>query len=412
MKLDEAIKKRRSTRKYLDRKVSKDDVLALIEAAVEAPSSCNLQVTQFVAVLDEGLIKRLREEVSYKFGYAPCYIFVLYDKNFSKKRSAGVMSAGMSTENIMLKALDLGLSTCPFAGFEKDSLIKEILGIPRDLEILLFISVGYEDKSILITPKARIPAEKLVSFNRYDKENLKRLVNKTGKLTLEEFLEYRRRIGPVYLDRFRLNTLNPKYYKDLASFVLGLNFTENRPKLFDLISYDGAFIKSLTDIDTAKNFDITASDFLPFHLEFFEKKLGVKTAKIEESGVIKVSDNFFDIVTCAFEYQFVPDAETFVFEAAKKIKGGGFILIAIFEQSFVRRLRNFLGRTLREFLSGRKFNIYELNPFYRSGLWQNKSTKNLEHRLKEARFIRRKIEAPASHDFGIRPRYFLFERTR
>lgn len=410
MNLDEAIQKRRSTRKYLDRKVSREDVLTLIDAAVEAPSSCNLQVTQFVAVLDEDLIRRLREEVSYKFGYAPCYIFVLYDKNFSKKRSAGVMSAGMAAENILLKALDLGLATCPFAGFEKDSLIKEILGIPRDLEILLFISVGYEDNSVLVTPKARVSAEKLVSFNCYDGKNLRRLVKKTDKLTLEEFLEYRRRIGPVYLDRFRLNTLNPKYYKDLATLVSGLNLPK-KVKLLDLISYDGVFIKSIIDIDTAENFDITASDFSSLHLEFFEKKLGVKTAKIEESGAIKVSDNFFDIVTCAFQYQFVPEIEMFVLEAAKKIKEGGIILIATFEQSFVRRLRNFLARTLRGFLSGRKFNIYELNPFYRTGLWQNESTKSLEKKLKEAGFIRRKIAIPASHDLGIKPRYFLFEKT-
>ena len=412
MKLDEAIKKRRSARKYLDRKVKREDISALIEAAVEAPSSCNLQVTQFVAVDDEKLINRLREEVSYKFGYAPCYIFVLYDKNFSKKRSAGVMSAGMAAENIMLKALDLGLATCPFAGFEKDALIREILGIPSDIEILLFISVGYEDKSIFTTPKVRVATSKLVSFNSYDGENIKRLVNRNSNPTLEEFLEYRRRIGPVYLDRFRLNTFNPKYYKDLASFVLGLDISESKPKLLDLVSYDGVFLKSLVEIDTKKKFEITASDFLPLHLDFFEKKFGVKIAKIETTGKIDIPDNYFDIVVCAFQYQFVPDIETFVIEAAKKVAKHGFVIISIVEQSLLKRSRNVLVRFVKSLLSGRKFNIYELNTFYRSGFLSTSSPKIIVKKLVEMGFEEKRITHTTSYDIGATPRHFLFRKVR
>jgi nitroreductase len=61
MDLTEAIKKRRSIRKYLPRKVENDKLDRVLEAGRLAPSAKNLQEWRFVVVRDEGRRKRLAE---------------------------------------------------------------------------------------------------------------------------------------------------------------------------------------------------------------------------------------------------------------------------------------------------------------------------------------------------------------
>ena len=61
MDVSEAIRKRRSIRKYQARKVENDKIERVLEAGRLAPSAKNLQEWRFVVVRDEGRRKRLAE---------------------------------------------------------------------------------------------------------------------------------------------------------------------------------------------------------------------------------------------------------------------------------------------------------------------------------------------------------------
>jgi nitroreductase len=143
MELLDALKTRRSHRSYhKDKPVPRETILELIAAARLAPSSCNLQLTQYVVIDDQALLDELAKSVSYKFEYAPACIVVIYDPRITVEHHSAVMTAGMEVENLLLRATELGLGACPLAGFSHDRKIKRRLGIPDHLELLLLISVG------------------------------------------------------------------------------------------------------------------------------------------------------------------------------------------------------------------------------------------------------------------------------
>ena len=50
MTLEEAIYGRRSIRKFNDKEVSDESIRTLIDAAIQAPSACNLQGWKFLVV--------------------------------------------------------------------------------------------------------------------------------------------------------------------------------------------------------------------------------------------------------------------------------------------------------------------------------------------------------------------------
>src|SRR3989338_8968832 len=145
MELFDILKKRRSVRKYENKKVGRDLIAELIKAAQLSPVSCNLQLTQYVVVDDEDLLARLGKDVSYKFRYSPTTVVVLVDSRITVERSSAITTAGMAIENMILRAIELGLATCPMAGFGKDEVIRRVLGIPDHMDIVLLLAVGYQD---------------------------------------------------------------------------------------------------------------------------------------------------------------------------------------------------------------------------------------------------------------------------
>ena len=59
MELMEAIRKRRSIRKFKEDKIPKEDIYEIIEAATLAPSAHNRQMWHFIAVSNEAILKKM-----------------------------------------------------------------------------------------------------------------------------------------------------------------------------------------------------------------------------------------------------------------------------------------------------------------------------------------------------------------
>ncbi|EHR77918.1 NAD(P)H oxidase [Thermococcus litoralis DSM 5473] len=156
MEFFEVVKKRRSIRRYQKKKVPKECVEKILEAAFYSPSSRNRRPWHFVVVDEEGLIKKLAQtRPALEFlETAPLAIVVCGDEEIS---SAWVFDASIAAEHIQLAATALGLGACWGHVLDRmhneersaEDYVRELLGITDHIRILCVIGIGYpaEEKS-------------------------------------------------------------------------------------------------------------------------------------------------------------------------------------------------------------------------------------------------------------------------
>ena len=110
--LFELIKTRRSVRSWQGRKVPKDVIEKLLEAATWAPSACNRQSVRYIVLEDENqkmALVKLREKF---LGRAPVLIFIGADsRNYYSEEVEIVpyLDAAVATQNLLLMAHAMGL---------------------------------------------------------------------------------------------------------------------------------------------------------------------------------------------------------------------------------------------------------------------------------------------------------------
>lgn len=170
MEFDKVIKKRASVRKYSDKDFPTEKVIELIDYANLAPSPGNLPLLKYIIVQDPFLKTQVASACQQNFVQFAKYLIVvcsdskesdkLYDKR-SKKYTT--QHAGAAIENLMLKATDLGLSTCWIGAFS-ERMLKDILRIPDNIEIEAVITVSYQLKTDSTSQKKKHSLEGRIFF--------------------------------------------------------------------------------------------------------------------------------------------------------------------------------------------------------------------------------------------------------
>ena len=210
-----AINERMSIRGFKKTPVSREVIEQLLDAARRAPSASNQQPWNFIVVTGESkeglgdeilsayrkrgkhydpskaktvphhymertkrLLKGIRpyldkmdkkvipfiEEGSCVFYGAPVLIIVTMDKAHPQSK---LVDIGCAVENFILAAHDEGLGTCVIAlilMFEK--IIKERLGIPDSMNVVVGIALGYPDRNLSVNA-FRAPKEELGEMTRW-----------------------------------------------------------------------------------------------------------------------------------------------------------------------------------------------------------------------------------------------------
>ena len=222
MDLDEAIRQRRSIRKYrADVPIPREDIEAIIEAGCWAPSSTNIQPWCFIVVEDRETIASMAKAVYDRFqavskealgkgekrlaafcrfmrSYgsfftdAPLVIVACskpYENPVLKMPIATVIektrqyreakvdvelimvdtvkkSVTMAVQNMLLKAHSLGYGTCvmdtPIA--VKDTL-RELLHLEDELDLVMVIPMGVPESTEVKAPE-RLPVEEVMRFHQ------------------------------------------------------------------------------------------------------------------------------------------------------------------------------------------------------------------------------------------------------
>ena len=145
MDLFEAIKNRRSIRRFEDRPVPEDLVKKIIEAGQWAPSACNRQDWKFIIVESREVKERILKETTAHFvGKAPLLIFVLYsNRTDNLEYKDHLLSAAMAAQNMQLAAFALGLGACCVNNLPIKSRLRKILNIPRSYDPVALLCIGY-----------------------------------------------------------------------------------------------------------------------------------------------------------------------------------------------------------------------------------------------------------------------------
>ena len=171
MRLDELYLTRQSCRSYdKDRQVNKEDLEKIIEAARLAPSARNAQPLFYTVVTNPSLLPTLRKACQ-SFGFnqftddVNAFIIIQENKDLANPtpRDFAQIDMGLATSQMILKATDLGLSTCILGGFDPLQ-VREACGIESEQPIRLVLTVGYAKADDPIRPKKRKDLDKIVKY--------------------------------------------------------------------------------------------------------------------------------------------------------------------------------------------------------------------------------------------------------
>ena len=173
MEVFEAIRKRRSIRKYKDKQVPWDNIVTIMQAGKYAPSAGNLQNWKFIVVKDDAKRKAIARACMQQewMETAPIYIVVVAEPEKAERyygtrgaRLYTIQGCAAAMENMLLTAHSLGLGACWIGAFDEDEIFN-ILTLPEEKSVQGIITIGYADENPEPPPKYRI--EHMVFFDKW-----------------------------------------------------------------------------------------------------------------------------------------------------------------------------------------------------------------------------------------------------
>lgn len=149
MEMIQALAERRSVRKFAERPVDRETLEDLVEAACAAPSASNLQSWRFVMVTDADLVRKVDLVSPGLSGHPPVILVICSDLEEVARRGSAhsleygcMMDAAMAAENLMLRAVELGLGTCAIKSYN-EAAVRKVLRLPETARIELLVTIGY-----------------------------------------------------------------------------------------------------------------------------------------------------------------------------------------------------------------------------------------------------------------------------
>lgn len=168
MEVFEAIKGRRSIRKYTKDPIPEDFIVKILDAGRWAPSASNRQPWSFMILKDGEVRRRVAEATTYgKFlADAPLGIAVVVDPQAS---THPVEDGAIASQNMLLAAHALGLGACWIGSYNSfyEEKIKTILSIPKNKRLLSIISIGFPAES---PTKTRKELRQIAFTDKYGKK--------------------------------------------------------------------------------------------------------------------------------------------------------------------------------------------------------------------------------------------------
>lgn len=150
MDIVEGLMTRTSIRRYGEAPISKEDEVAILKAAMQAPSAHNFQPWEFVVIRDMDLINEITSFHKYAkmFPKAGFGIVVCGNTEKQNKRGFLVSDCSAAIQNMLLAAhgMDLGAVWCGIYGKDENDEyvvnIKKLLNLPDHIIPIGLVVVG------------------------------------------------------------------------------------------------------------------------------------------------------------------------------------------------------------------------------------------------------------------------------
>lgn len=179
MDLLQAIRERRSVRKYKSKAIPDEILTEILDAARLAPSWANTQTWRFIVVKDQEIKARLTETMGMTnpalgaFLDVPAVICVAAKRGVAgfaqgeprtNKGDWFMFDAGIAMEHLALAAWSFGLGTVHVGSFNAQ-MAEEILKIPEGYSMVEMMPIGYFETPPDARP--RKPLKEVVYLNRF-----------------------------------------------------------------------------------------------------------------------------------------------------------------------------------------------------------------------------------------------------
>lgn len=147
----EAIRKRRSIRKFKQKEVENKKLKEILKAAMFSPSAMNLRPWEIIVVKDRETKEKLAKATPF-CGFiknAPVVLVIAAKPSFLSK--FWVEDCSILAENIYLEATNQGLGTCfcqilggkTISLKDSEEYVREIIKAPKKVRILCLMPLGY-----------------------------------------------------------------------------------------------------------------------------------------------------------------------------------------------------------------------------------------------------------------------------
>ena len=196
----DAIYQRRAVKHYdPSHELSDDEIRKLMEAAIQAPTSFNIQNWRFVLVQDKDLRRAIRAAANDQAHITDSSLLIVmtadlkawekspqrywrdapeavaemlvnwmgpfYEGKEQLQRDEAMRSCGLGGQTIMLAAKAMGYDSCPMIGFDPVK-VAELINLPEDHVVSFMIAVGKATKPAWPKP-GQLPLDEVVVKNRF-----------------------------------------------------------------------------------------------------------------------------------------------------------------------------------------------------------------------------------------------------
>ena len=160
--LIDLIKKNRSYRGYdHSRKISREELLKMVEAARLCPSSVNRQPLKFHLVYEEDKVAAIQAETGWARGLPEmtlphpgkeptAFIIICQDTDIDPNLSRYHRDVGIVAQTMLLQAAEMDLGGCMIGSFRADS-AQAAAGLPENIRPMLIVAIGKSDEEIILT---------------------------------------------------------------------------------------------------------------------------------------------------------------------------------------------------------------------------------------------------------------------
>lgn len=172
--LNSVLEKRRSIRRFQEKRIEPEKIDTLIEATLRSPSSMGRNPWEFIVVTDKTILQtlsRAKEHGSAFMKNAPLGVVICADPDTS---DVWIEDASIASIVLHLTATSLGLGSCWVQIRERmhdssktaEKFIAEVLNLPENLRVLSMVGIGYPAEEKPGHGKETLPYGK-VHWNRY-----------------------------------------------------------------------------------------------------------------------------------------------------------------------------------------------------------------------------------------------------